>query len=743
MEQYNILVNLYKLLGSLEAKFNWAKCSLVGGREECSNLCYKIIKLRTRADAILHDLIDLSDQISFTELQIICDKEREKVETEIEKSFRPSDLVFNKKALVICTNIYIPMDIRIGLSFGYKFLFPYEFNQNNIFKLFAQLEMTIEQAIPELSILETSFEIKQILKNHIDQFNFNDTLAWLKFLSFRINNFFKNNPGLFATRTDKGSHTVIMSIDDYKVKLENHLSDIVYSKINVNPLRNLVSREKELLDELFILPFIKERFSKNIFQPHILTLAKFYGLPKIHKNGIPLRPITSTVNSPGFFLSKLFYQLLDIVFPRTDYHIKDSYDFVEFINNTEINNNDILVSFDVVSMYTSIPFKLVYDIIKERSNDFVNNFGINEDLLSSILTFLLKECSVFIALDKIYIQKDGLPMGNCLSPLIARIFMDKAMDFLLNQIQVSFIKVFVDDTIAALNINKVDQALEILNNFVPGKVIFTVEKENDHFSINFLNVTLIRLNNVIITNWYRKTFASGRLLNYFSSHKRATIIATAVHFIRTVLILSDACHFQSNRNIVIVTLHLNSFPEILIITLINQFYTYMKSFNQNSNNISDNQYVIFPHAINHSKRIKNTISKFKNPNITLADSIQNTKINFVKTVKSIDPPLSSSNIILSSTCKCKKRYIIDSTKFNETGKMTLKRLCSKKKRCDRNGHSFKYFKKEKGLHYRGQTGYLLRYIHWMYRHKLDSKCKYQFPTCIFKKLLKCACCKNK
>lgn len=127
---------------------------------------------------------------------------------------------------------------------------------------------------------------------------------------------------------------------------------------------------------------------------------------------------------------------------------------------------------------------------------------------------------------------------------MARIMMDEVANLLITKMpEISFIRIFVDDTIAAMHPSKIDQAMAILNSFRPNQIKFTKEEENDGL-INFLNTTLKRHGNKIITKWYKKSFASGRLLNYMSSHKRTIILGTAIHFIKTVLILSDPMFFD-------------------------------------------------------------------------------------------------------------------------------------------------------------------------------------------------------
>ena len=73
----------------------------------------------------------------------------------------------------------------------------------------------------------------------------------------------------------------------------------------------------------------------------------FYGQPKIHKAGIPLRPIVSFVNSPTYAISGYLAKILSPVFGNTDYTVKNSFEFADFIREKTFNACEELVSFDV------------------------------------------------------------------------------------------------------------------------------------------------------------------------------------------------------------------------------------------------------------------------------------------------------------------------------------------------------------------------------------------------------------
>ena len=119
-----------------------------------------------------------------------------------------------------------------------------------------------------------------------------------------------------------------------------------------------------------------------------------YGLPKVHKPAVPLRPIVSFVSFPTYELSKFLTGLLS---PIVGSHVRNSQAFVEFMWSQTIPKEEILVFFDVVSLFTCIPTDLAIQVthrklesdasLPERTSLSVNNIT---DLLTLCLdaTFL-------------------------------------------------------------------------------------------------------------------------------------------------------------------------------------------------------------------------------------------------------------------------------------------------------------------------------------------------------------------
>jgi len=110
--------------------------------------------------------------------------------------------------------------------------------------------------------------------------------------------FIKDNPDILFTRADKGNTVVALDRMDYIVKMENYLSDTnIYSILQRNPVNKLLKNLKQLLNRWSNSKYITTH-THNFLNSSNPILPRAYGLPKIHKQGLPLRIIVSSSGSP-------------------------------------------------------------------------------------------------------------------------------------------------------------------------------------------------------------------------------------------------------------------------------------------------------------------------------------------------------------------------------------------------------------------------------------------------------------
>ena len=90
-----------------------------------------------------------------------------------------------------------------------------------------------------------------------------------------------------------------------------------------------------------------------------------YGLPKVHKTGIPLRPILSAFKAASYNLAKF---LISILQPLTEnqYTLKNTYEFKNIIDSSEVHRGAVLASFDITSLNTNVTIKETVDIVLDH-----------------------------------------------------------------------------------------------------------------------------------------------------------------------------------------------------------------------------------------------------------------------------------------------------------------------------------------------------------------------------------------
>ena len=153
--------------------------------------------------------------------------------------------------------------------------------------------------------------------------------------------------------------------------------------------------------------------------------ASIYSLPKIHKLNINkdnLSPpsIVSSIGTYNYNLSKFLTNLLAPVFPTTNC-TKDSFTFCEEIKKVR-DTNKFLISYDVCSLFTSIPLKETIDIAVDLLFEHNPNFKITNNELRKLFDFATSGTH-FLFDGSFYDQIDGVAMGSPLGPVLVNLFM--------------------------------------------------------------------------------------------------------------------------------------------------------------------------------------------------------------------------------------------------------------------------------------------------------------------------------
>ena len=93
---------------------------------------------------------------------------------------------------------------------------------------------------------------------------------------------------------------------------------------------------------------------------------KYYGLPKIHKPGIPLRPIISSTGTVTYNTAKELAKILKPLVGLASHHVHNTKDFIDHIKEVRLRQGESIISYDVTSLFTSVPIQPVLNNIQQR-----------------------------------------------------------------------------------------------------------------------------------------------------------------------------------------------------------------------------------------------------------------------------------------------------------------------------------------------------------------------------------------
>ncbi|BHF69186.1 von Willebrand factor A domain-containing protein 5A [Sparganum proliferum] len=243
------------------------------------------------------------------------------------------------------------------------------------------------------------------------------------------------------------------------------------------------------------------------------TIVRIYGLPKVHKAEVPLRPIVSLIGAPNYKISKWLFHKLNPLTKNCETSIENSTEFLKKLKGITVSSDEIMVSFDVVSLFTSIPL----DLAKQCTEDLLQSC--DTDVPAIALLELLDLCmETNFSFDQQYYQQlKGAPMGSPISGFLAEITMQKLEATALPLVNPKLWLRYVDDTFVIVKKDQLETLHNTINSTMPG-IKFTLEKEVDK-ELPFLDVLVQRkTDGTLRTSVYRKQTYAEVILHYESNH---------------------------------------------------------------------------------------------------------------------------------------------------------------------------------------------------------------------------------
>ncbi|XP_070550150.1 uncharacterized protein [Ptychodera flava] len=242
------------------------------------------------------------------------------------------------------------------------------------------------------------------------------------------------NTNLTLKPFDKGRGTAVMNTIDYIRECERQLGDSnYYTKLATDDTKQTVEKIHKLTTEMYNKKHIDLHTYKYIDPFYTNTRTpRWYVLPKLHKapptdTKFAGRPIISGCSSPTFHISEFLDHFLKQIVEKQPTYIKDTTDFIRKMDSIQAPNNAILVTLDVVSMYTNTQHDDAIQAIGKALNNATqtNNEQTNihkppTEYMLAMLNIILKN-NTFEFNNEFYKQTCGCAMGSPSSPNIADI----------------------------------------------------------------------------------------------------------------------------------------------------------------------------------------------------------------------------------------------------------------------------------------------------------------------------------
>ena len=399
---------------------------------------------------------------------------------------------------------------------------------------------------------------------------------------------------------DKGRATVILNKEDYIRKCNEHLENGPYIKIKKDPTNNVVSQitrklsilgDNELIDQ--------QQYLKR--KPTGTQPSRFYGLPKIHKDGISVCPIVSCTGTPLYEVSKYIAEIPKPYGKQKEQHTNNSKSFSTFIRQQTIEPNKIIVSFEVTSLYTTIPIDQALLIIE----DLLQHDDKLADLTPLSPNQILDLLSEQLISNSTTISTDGASMGGPTSAIVSEIYM-QALEMTAITTADHPPKIwgrYVDYIFSVIQRIYLQELLHHINSLHP-QTQFTKEEEKDSI-LPFLD-TLVQRNpdKNITVKVNRKPTHTNHYLNY-ASHRSTSAkqsVITAL-FDRADNVVSSEADKEEEKQHILAALQQSGYPRDLMKTVTQQNRS-------NRRRIQAKQENQLPYNQGESEQLRRTFNKY-------------------------------------------------------------------------------------------------------------------------------------
>jgi len=284
--------------------------------------------------------------------------------------------------------------------------------------------------------------------------------------------------------------------------------------------------------------------------------ARLYGLAKVHKDVIPLRPVLSM---PGSCYHKTAVQVADWLSVVDECKINSSTEQIsQMLKSVTLEEDEELVSFDVVSLYTNVPVLEAIQVCADLL--YSGKYKIPPVDKETFVTLAkMSSCNVLMLThDGYYRQVDGLAMGSPPAPHFANGWLSQFDGKIKGEAKL--FSRYMDDTILDIKRNGKEGKLKELNSLHPS-LKFTIEEEDENGQLPVLDLKASNNQGTLSSSWYTKPSDTGLIMNYHclapKRYKRSVVSGFVYRIFRAC---SDWKLFHSSLERAKTILEKNQYP---------------------------------------------------------------------------------------------------------------------------------------------------------------------------------------
>ena len=352
------------------------------------------------------------------------------------------------------------------------------------------------------------------------------------------------------TGTDKNLGTAVSHRDWIIEKSQDILSDVnSYRRLEHDEavqilntkckhMESLAAHAHAYIDHLegTVADFMRSKITLRGEEHHI---PQFYGIPKIHKQPVKMRPIipchSAIMNPAAKYVSKKLKPLIQAA-PTIIHGTKD---LAQKLSKLTIDTRRrwYIVTGDVVAYYPNIPLERCLQIVYDMYFEYYWNVRDHDSISNRMQQIFFKDCLqvgntnlLTQFQNNIYEQLNGLAMGVACSPDLANLFgaYFEQLHKVLDHDDIFYYGRYIDDCLAIVYAESEEHATNILSGLVKfDNCVITWDCSDSHQP--FLDMMLYKdADNTLQHMPYRKNGNHQERIPWISSHpydvKRGTFL---------------------------------------------------------------------------------------------------------------------------------------------------------------------------------------------------------------------------